>query len=100
MTVVDKQPISCLSQPLCVMLRHSHGLKLPVEVLTDISPAASVVSELAVLVTIMIARPTSIATIRKKAKFITHRSRGHMIHPGPYSEVMRREGESTWDSAF
>lgn len=82
------------------MLRHSHGLKLPVEVLTDISPAASVVSELAVLVIIMIARPTSVATIRKKAKFITHRSRGYMIHPGPYSEVMRREGESTWDSAF
>ena len=82
------------------MLRHSHGLKLPVEVLTDISPAASVVSELAVLVIIMIARSTSVAIIRKKAKFITHRSRGYMIHPGPYSEVMRREGESTWDSAF
>ena len=89
-----------LRKPLCVMLRHSHGLKLPVEVLTDISPAASVVSELAVLVIIMIARSTSVAIIRKKAKFITHRSRGYMIHPGPYSEVMRREGESTWDSAF
>lgn len=82
------------------MLRHSAGLKLPVGVLTDISPPASVVSGLAVLVLIMIARPTSVATIRKKANFVTHRSRGYMTYPGPYSEVMRREGESTWDSAF
>lgn len=69
-TVVDKQPISCPSQPLCVMLRHSPGLKLPVEVLTDISPAASVVSELAVLVIIMTARPTSVATIRKNQSLL------------------------------
>ena len=29
-----------------------------------------------------------------------HRSRGYMTHPGPYSEVMRREEESTWDLPF